>query len=137
STTPEATRAAIESLPEHGTLFVILGGHDRGVDWSGFARFAAGQNRLHCFVQGDNGPRIVDQLRAGGVESQHLSPVDDLAQAVDCARAKGRPGDTLLLSPGAPSFDQFDNYAERGRYFARRTGFDDTLIGRIHGLGIR
>src|SRR5699024_2062024 len=102
STTPEATRAAIESLPGQGTLFVILGGHDRGVDWAGFARFVAGQSRVHCLVQGANGPRIVDQLRAAGMAPQQLSPVDDLAYAVDGALAKARPGDTLLLSPGAP-----------------------------------
>jgi UDP-N-acetylmuramoylalanine--D-glutamate ligase len=43
--------------------------------------------------------------------------VDDLAAALRDAAAHGRPGDIVLLSPACSSFDQFKNYAERGRAF--------------------
>ena len=43
--------------------------------------------------------------------------VEDLAAAVQEARRHARPGDVVLLSPACSSFDQFKNYAERGKTF--------------------
>ena len=43
--------------------------------------------------------------------------VDDLRAAVRDAAAHARPGDVVLLSPACSSFDQFRNYAERGKLF--------------------
>ena len=38
-------------------------------------------------------------------------------EAVLIAYQKSRIADTVLLSPGASSFDMFDSYVERGNYF--------------------
>ena len=65
-----------------------------------------------------------------------LVHVGDLAHAVTAAETRTPPGGVILLSPGAPSFDQFRNYAERGRRFTALAGFDPARIAEIEGLGI-
>ena len=134
STTPQATLAALASLDgQHIT--VIVGGHDRGLDWSEFC--VAMQTRApHAIVaQGANGPRIARALHEAGVTTT-IEEVVDLAEAVTRARALTPAGGIVLLSPGAPSFDQFHDYAERGRRFAEWAGFDSQDIIGIDGLGI-
>jgi UDP-N-acetylmuramoylalanine--D-glutamate ligase len=43
-----------------------------------------------------------------------------LEQAVDAAIREAQPGETVLLSPGTASFDQFNGYRERGERFTKR-----------------
>lgn len=134
STTPDAVLAALESL--HGRdATLILGGFDRGLDWRGFARELALHPPHAVVTQGAAGPRIAQTLRDAGVACV-VEETDGLADTVVRARARTRAGGVVLLSPGAPSFDQFHDYAERGRAFARLAGFDGDAIGEIPGLGI-
>lgn len=134
STTPEATLAALESL--HGReVTVIVGGHDRGLDWTHFVDVAKTRTALRIITQGANGPRIAAALRSARSEVP-LGDVDKLEDAVEMARIVTPEGGTVLLSPGAPSFDQFHDYAERGRRFAGMAGFDEAEIAGIAGMGI-
>ncbi|EIM02336.1 UDP-N-acetylmuramoylalanine--D-glutamate ligase [Rhodanobacter thiooxydans] len=134
STTPLATLAALESL--HGrTVTVLVGGHDRGLDWTPFveAMRAAPAHAIVCM--GANGARIEAALRKAGTACPVVR-VADLAGAVAVATTHAPRGGVILLSPGAPSFDQFTDYAERGRRFATLAGFDSSGIVSIDGLGI-
>lgn len=134
STTPDAALAALHSLPGRAAT-LILGGHDRGLDWSAFARELHVHAPAAVVTQGAAGPRIAASLRGAGIACP-LEEAVDFATAVARARALTRAGGVIVLSPGAPSFDAFRNYAERGRAFARLAGFDDAAIGEINGLGI-
>jgi UDP-N-acetylmuramoylalanine--D-glutamate ligase len=112
-----------------------LGGHDRGLDWTGFAQTLRVRPVHAVVVQGAAGTRIANTLQDARVACA-VAHVDGLADAVARARLATQPGGVVLLSPGAPSFDQFKDYAERGRAFARLAGFDGEAIGEITGLGI-
>lgn len=134
STTPLATLAALESL--HGrAVTVLVGGHDRGLDWTPFvdAMRSTPPNAIVCM--GSNGARIEAALRSAEIACP-IMRVADLAGAVAEAKTHTPHGGVILLSPGAPSFDQFKDYAERGRRFAALAGFDAAAITGIEGLGI-
>src|SRR6202012_3579072 len=65
STTPQATLAALQSL-EGRAVSVIVGGHDRGLDWNDFVA-AMKAHAPHAIVaQGANGPRIARSLYDAG-----------------------------------------------------------------------
>jgi UDP-N-acetylmuramoyl-L-alanine---L-glutamate ligase len=134
STTPLATIAALDSLLGR-EVTVIVGGHDRGLDWSPFVQSVAKRSALRVVTQGANGPRIAAAMRAAKIDVP-LGDVDKLTDAIDMARIVTPQGGVVLLSPGAPSFDQFHDYAERGRRFAEMAGFDGHAMTGIDGLGV-
>ncbi|HET7930303.1 MAG TPA: UDP-N-acetylmuramoyl-L-alanine--D-glutamate ligase [Rhodanobacteraceae bacterium] len=134
STTPDAALAALQSLRDRDVT-IILGGHDRGLDWNAFARQLALRPPHAVVTQGAAGPRVAQVLRAARVACE-VAEAASLEKAVARARALTPRGGVVLLSPGAPSFDQFKDYAERGRAFAQLAGFDGDAIGGIAGLGI-
>jgi UDP-N-acetylmuramoyl-L-alanine---L-glutamate ligase len=134
STTPDAALAAMESLRGRAVT-MILGGHDRGLDWTAFAQALRARPPHAVIVQGAAGPRIAHVLHDAGIACQVEETVD-LADAVERARMLAPTGSVILLSPGAPSFDQFRDYAARGLAFAQLAGFDHETLGEIAGLGI-
>lgn len=134
ATTPQATIEALRSLAG-SRVCVIVGGHDRGLDWQVFADYVLANPPSLVVANGANAARIVQVLRAAKVACR-IEIRADLSEAVACAREAAEPREVILLSPGAPSFDQFHDYAERGRRFAELAGFDPEAIGQIEGLGI-
>jgi UDP-N-acetylmuramoylalanine--D-glutamate ligase len=132
STTPLASLAALESVHD-AHVALIVGGHDRGLDWTVFVEAMRVQAPDAILCQGKNGPRIADALEAAGVAN--VFRATDLAAAVGAARNALHGRGTVVLSPGAPSFDQFKDYADRGKRFAELAGFKPNAA-TIQGLGI-
>jgi len=136
STTPHASLAALDCFAGR-RVAILVGGFDRGLDWSVFAERVRERPPLAVITQGENGPRIFDRLTPlarGGRFA--LSAAEDMAEALVQARlALGGEG-VVLLSPGAPSFPRYRDYVERGRHFAALAGFDANAITTIQGLGI-
>jgi UDP-N-acetylmuramoylalanine--D-glutamate ligase len=134
ATTPQATLEALASVGR-GTTTVLVGGHERGLDWRAFADEARRAPPYAIVAMGANGPRIARVLRETGGDYR-LETAGALDEAVGIARRVTPAGGAILLSPGAPSFDQFRDYAERGTAFALLGGFDPATLGEIVGLGI-
>jgi UDP-N-acetylmuramoylalanine--D-glutamate ligase len=134
ATTPQATLEALASLRGRAVT-VLVGGFERGLDWQPFADAVRAQPPHAIVTMGANGARIHASLQATG-GAYRLDAAATLVDAVQAARALTPAGGVVLLSPGAPSFDQFKDYAARGNAFAQWAGFDPAAIGTIQGLGI-
>ena len=136
STTPHASLAALECYGDR-PVALLLGGHDRGVDWQDFAAQMQQHAPPVIVTMGANGPRIHALLAPLAAQGRFLlAQADDLPQAVDRAKALLAAPGVILMSPGAPSFGQYRDYVARGRHFAELAGFDPNLITHIAGLGI-
>lgn len=136
ATTPAATVEALRALAPAPTA-VLIGGFDRGIDWTPFAGPIAAMAPHAVIGMGEHGEKLVGLLQSHGLEASRLHSRPDLVAAITHASVLLGGAGTVLLSPGAPSFDAFRDYRERGERFAERAGFDPTELGQIEGLGIR
>ena len=136
STTPHASLAALDVFRGQ-RVAILVGGHDRGIDWKNFADTMRTCAPAAIVTMGQNGPRIHALLQAASARAGFaLHAADDLGSAVAAARGALQGSGVILLSPGAPSFGAYRDYTERGRHFAQLAGFDPDAMASIAGLGI-
>jgi len=120
STTPQASIAALRALAGQATT-ILVGGHDRGLDWREFAEYVQQHPPQAIITMGEHGRRILAMLEGckGDQPSAKLTLdwAADLSDAVQKARQVSRLGSSILLSPGAPSYGEFQNFEARGAAF--------------------
>ena len=111
------TLAALRAL-EGERLAILVGGHDRGIDYRELVTVLA-QRSAPTLVLGlpESGTRLVESIDARGTDTDTLD-VDSIADAVGAADAWIGDAGVILLSPAAPSFSQFANWKERSEAFA-------------------
>jgi UDP-N-acetylmuramoylalanine--D-glutamate ligase len=115
ATNVDATAKAVAAFP--GGIHLILGGKDKGSDYTTLSALLRERVRA-VYTIGSAAAKIESQLR--GVVSIHSCQT--LANAVNAAASAARPGEVVLLAPACSSFDQFENYEERGRVFKQLVG---------------
>jgi UDP-N-acetylmuramoylalanine--D-glutamate ligase len=108
-TNVDATLTAIRALP--GPLVLLLGGSDKGASYNPLREALTGKLRRLIFL-GEAVPQLTRDL--GDLPHDVVTGFDD---AVAAALSLARPGDQMLLSPACASFDQFDNFEQRGERF--------------------
>ncbi len=116
STTPESAIAAIDALGDRVGC-IILGGQDRGLDFTSLAKRIATSSINHVILFGEDSSRIGDAIKTKH-SSIKLHPATSIQEVVSIAKEVTPKGTVCLLSPASPSYDMFKNFEEKGDLFA-------------------
>ena len=115
STTPEATKAALAAYQGH-RLALIAGGHEREQDYGELAGLLAGYGVTTLACLPVTGGRLASAARLAAPQITVIE-APDLEAAMLALHQQRQAYDAVILSPGAPSYNQFKNFEERGRRF--------------------
>jgi UDP-N-acetylmuramoylalanine--D-glutamate ligase len=111
ATIPVAAVAALEAFAP-APIVLIAGGQGKGLDYDAFANAVA--SRCRCAILIGETAAELERLIVDRIPVRRAGSMDE---AVAAAAEAARPGDVVLLSPAAASFDMFTDYAARGDAF--------------------
>jgi UDP-N-acetylmuramoyl-L-alanine---L-glutamate ligase len=117
STTPEATKAALAAYPKQ-RIALIAGGHERNQDYAELASLLASRGVTLLVTLPVTGDRLATATYAAAPEIEVLE-APNLEAAMEALATRKSRFDTVLLSPAAPSYNQFKNFEERGDAFIK------------------
>jgi UDP-N-acetylmuramoylalanine--D-glutamate ligase len=110
ATIPVAAIAGLEAFD--APIVLIAGGRGKGLDYAGFADAIAQRARAAILI-GESADEIAALLGT----RVPVRRATTMGSAVEAAAGLAEPGDVVLLSPAAASFDMFVDYAARGDAF--------------------
>jgi UDP-N-acetylmuramoylalanine--D-glutamate ligase len=110
ATNVDATMKAVASFA--GGIHLILGGKDKDSDYRVLTPLV--RERVKTVITIGSAAEKIERQLDGVVK---IESAETLARAVTFAHATAVAGDTVLLAPACSSFDQFENYEQRGRVF--------------------
>ena len=111
ATIPLAAVAGLEAFAP-APVVLIAGGRGKGLDYAAFVETMVRRARAVVLI-GESADAL-EALVAGRLRTLHAATMDE---AVRLAAELAQPGDVVLLSPAAASFDMYADYAARGDAF--------------------
>ena len=110
ATNVDATLKALDAFP--GRILIILGGKDKGSDYTALQK-SLREKAILALLIGAASEKIASQITGSVV----IERAETLQRAVEIASHTAKSGDIVLLAPACASFDQFQNYEQRGQVF--------------------
>jgi UDP-N-acetylmuramoylalanine--D-glutamate ligase len=105
-------------------VVLLLGGRDKKLPWGELAVLALQVCRA-IITFGEAAPMIaqtIGELREAQGRETPVEQVGTLEEATRLAQQLAQPGDVVLLSPGATSYDAYVDFAARGAHFKQIVG---------------
>ncbi|HEB84115.1 MAG TPA: UDP-N-acetylmuramoyl-L-alanine--D-glutamate ligase, partial [Bacteroidetes bacterium] len=112
STNVDSLRVALEAIP--GPVWLIAGGRDKGAPYAPLEPLVRDRVERLLLI-GEAARRIEEELGSAAA----VCVCGTLEKAVQYAAQFAPPGVSVLLSPACASFDQFENYEQRGETYRR------------------
>jgi UDP-N-acetylmuramoylalanine--D-glutamate ligase len=112
STNVDSTRVALEAFNKN--ILLIMGGRDKGFSYSSLKNLVR-QKVKTIFLIGEAASKIKKDLK----NYVKLIESGTIKNAVGQIIRTAVEGDVVLLSPACSSFDQFNNFEERGKSFKK------------------
>lgn len=116
STIPQAAICAVNAIGNVDTL--IIGGMDRGIDYSELINFIALGSIRNVICLPNTGHMIHQRLKQrNGPLTINILDVYEMKSAVEEAFKVTKKGSVCILSPAAASYGFYKNFEERGKVF--------------------
>jgi UDP-N-acetylmuramoyl-L-alanine---L-glutamate ligase len=118
STIPQSAIVAIESFNKVETI--ILGGFDRGgIKYDELVKVILKSKIKNLIFFPTTGKKIWREIRKKSNRKFNVLFTEKMASAIKFSYENTKKGSVCLLSPAAPSFNQFKNFEERGKSFKK------------------
>lgn len=117
STTPETAVAAMQAFGHARPITLIVGGQDRGQDYTDFISYVSKHETVRLITLPDTGVRVAAAAKSAGIET-HAART--MAEAVQIAKRITPSNGLVLLSPAAPSYNMYKNFEQRGDDFKKQ-----------------
>ena len=117
ASSPSRTIAGLRSF--HEKVILIAGGYDKHIPFDVLGPEIVEHVKLLvlCGATADKIRAAVENAPGYEPGKPEILDVTPFTAAVEAARDRAQPGDVVTLSPACAAFDQFKNFAERGKFF--------------------
>jgi UDP-N-acetylmuramoylalanine--D-glutamate ligase len=114
STSPDATKVALEAFGDNKNIILIAGGSDKKVSFGVLGDYINKYVKLLLILDHDINDKLIKLASNFDIENYIVS---DLQEGIDLTKKHSKNGDIVLLSPGAASLGRFKNFEDRGKIF--------------------
>ena len=117
ASSPSRTIAGLRSF--HEKVILIAGGYDKHIPFDVLGPEIVEHVKLLvlCGATADKIRAAVENAPGYEPGKPEILDVTPFTAAVEAARDRAQPRDVVTLSPACAAFDQFKNFAERGKFF--------------------
>ncbi len=125
ATIPDAVSAAIKSLNNRKKIILIAGGQDKNLDYKVLSDLIIKEVKKLILIDGNASDKLYQEIRTSLASKIKLTRliagknIKDMEEAVKIAINVADKNDVVLLSPGATSFNLFENEFDRGEQFVK------------------